>query len=109
MRSSTAPPLPSVRQLPDHPKQRLDGTSLLPHRCPDERCREKTMIRLLAKTGLAVLAVAALSSAAAASEWTSLDGVVQQRIDTEEVLLPPPPRGPATPVPFCSPGSPICP
>ncbi len=32
-----------------------------------------------------------------------------QRQDVQDVLVPPPPNGPATPIPFCSPGSPICP
>jgi len=35
--------------------------------------------------------------------------VFQQRKDIDEVSRPLPPYGPATPVPFCSPGSPICP
>jgi hypothetical protein len=29
--------------------------------------------------------------------------------EVREVTLPPPPTGPATPIPYCSPGSPICP
>ena len=33
----------------------------------------------------------------------------QQRKDVDEVSKPQPPSGPATPVPYCSPGSPICP
>ena len=35
--------------------------------------------------------------------------VFEQRKDVDEVSRPLPPYGPATPVPFCSPGSPICP
>jgi hypothetical protein len=31
------------------------------------------------------------------------------RTDVREATLPPPPSGPATPVPFCGPGDPICP
>ncbi len=34
---------------------------------------------------------------------------VDQRTDVDEVLLPPEPQGPATPVPFCAPSAPICP
>jgi len=35
--------------------------------------------------------------------------IVQQRKDADETSRPLPPSGPATPVPFCSPGAPICP
>jgi hypothetical protein len=35
--------------------------------------------------------------------------ILQQRKDVDEVSRPQPPNGPATPVPFCSPGQPICP
>lgn len=35
--------------------------------------------------------------------------LLQQRKDVDEVSRPQPPSGPATPIPFCSPGSPICP
>ncbi len=35
--------------------------------------------------------------------------ILQQRKDVDEVSRPQPPSGPATPVPFCSPGQPICP
>lgn len=66
------------------------------------------MTRVLAKAGLALLVAAASASGAYAWEWDASD-VVQQRIDTEEVLLPPPPSGPSTPVPFCSPSAPVCP
>ena len=76
------------------------------------------MIKVLAPTGLA-LAVAAVScgvslaAAVAPGEivkgWAISEPVLQQRIDTEEVALPPQPTGPATPIPFCSPSSPICP
>ena len=31
------------------------------------------------------------------------------RQDVREATLPPPPSGPATPVPFCGPGDPVCP
>lgn len=35
--------------------------------------------------------------------------IYSQRKDVQDVLVPPPPNGPATPIPFCSPGSPVCP
>ncbi len=61
---------------------------------------------------LALLVVSAPTGAWAltgvsAEGLTALDRF-EQRKDVDEVLLPPPPRGPATPIPFCSPGS-ICP
>lgn len=66
----------------------------------------------------AVLSVAMVAPAAAAAvEWHGqnlagvLDtaGVFQQRKDVLEVSLPPPPRGPATPLPYCGPAQPVCP
>ena len=35
--------------------------------------------------------------------------IFEQRKDVDEVSRPQPASGPATPVPFCSPGQPICP
>lgn len=31
------------------------------------------------------------------------------RKDVREVTMPPPPSGPATPVPYCGPSAPVCP
>jgi hypothetical protein len=42
-------------------------------------------------------------------DWWVPGGDNEGRKDVREVTLPPPPTGPATPVPYCSPGSPICP
>ena len=42
-------------------------------------------------------------------DWWLPGGDNEGRKDVREVTLPPPPTGPATPVPYCSPGSPICP
>jgi hypothetical protein len=76
-----------------------------------------TMTRAIALFGLAFWLASSSGAAFASSEsslqplksWASAGSVVQQRIDTEEVTLPPPPTGPATPIPFCSPGTPLCP
>jgi hypothetical protein len=38
-----------------------------------------------------------------------LGATFEQRRDVDEVSRPPPPSGPATPVPYCSPSAPICP
>ncbi len=70
------------------------------------------MSRILLKAGMAMLIASACAAPALSVEQRGVplaDGVVQQRIDTEEVTIPPPPTGPSTPVPFCSPSSPICP
>jgi hypothetical protein len=71
-----------------------------------------SMIRLLAAGGLLAMVVAF----PAAAEWhpeqaaeVSTSDVFQQRKDVEEIAIPQPPSGPATPIPFCSPGSPVCP
>jgi hypothetical protein len=37
------------------------------------------------------------------------DAFFGPRKDVIETLLPPPPHGPATPTPFCTPAQPICP
>jgi hypothetical protein len=70
------------------------------------------MIRLLAAGGLlataAVLPASASSSQYSAAAMLGFE-VYQQRKDVEEVAIPEPPSGPATPIPFCSPGSPVCP
>ena len=34
---------------------------------------------------------------------------IGERLDTEEVSTPLPAYGPATPIPYCSPSSPVCP
>jgi hypothetical protein len=62
----------------------------------------------------ALLAVPQAFSAARTVTETIDDGVwagsvVAQRKDVQEVSLPPPPSGPATPVPYCTPAQPICP
>jgi hypothetical protein len=73
---------------------------------------------ILLSIGLALaMAVAASASAGAADlsragleEAFSPSGtIVEQRKDVDEIARPEPPSGPATPVPYCSPGSPICP
>jgi hypothetical protein len=71
-----------------------------------------SMIRLLAAGGLLAMVVAFPAAAEspleqAADAFTS--DVFQQRKDVEEIAIPQPPSGPATPIPFCSPGSPVCP
>lgn len=62
---------------------------------------------------LAMLASPATGWAAQAEpdlEWSMTYGDrFGQRTDVDEVLLPPEPQGPATPIPFCSPSAPICP
>jgi hypothetical protein len=67
--------------------------------------------------GLAVAALLAVPQAfsAARTVTDTMDNgvwagsVVAQRKDVQEVSLPQPPSGPATPVPFCTPAQPICP
>ena len=70
-----------------------------------------TMVRLSALGGL--LAAVAFPASAASSQESAAAvlgfEVFQQRKDVEEVAIPQPPSGPATPIPFCSPGSPVCP
>jgi hypothetical protein len=78
---------------------------------------EVTMRRTVATVGV----TAAIILAGSAEGWagdralevlkaSSISGLVfEQRRDVEEVSLPPPPSGPATPVPFCTPAQPICP
>ena len=67
------------------------------------------MTRLLVFGGL----VAAAALPASASQYPASDAlaltVFEQRKDVEEIAVPQPPSGPATPIPFCSPGAPICP
>ena len=41
-------------------------------------------------------------------DWWTPGGGNEGRKDVREVTLPPPPTGPATPSPYCSPGSPSC-
>ena len=68
--------------------------------------------------GVSVLLIAAVPSVGLASTKDAATyfasglasaEILQQRKDVDEVSRPQPPSGPATPVPFCSPGSPICP
>jgi hypothetical protein len=75
------------------------------------------MRRILA-AGAFAAAIAASSSAGMASLMgrtqdfavsVASTQILQQRKDVDEVSRPQPPSGPATPVPFCSPGQPICP
>jgi hypothetical protein len=40
--------------------------------------------------------------------WSPAAPTTQGRKDVLEVATPPPPQGPATPMPFCSPGQPFC-
>jgi len=40
---------------------------------------------------------------------TFTGGSREERKDVLEVSTPEPPTGPATPIPYCSPGAPICP
>jgi hypothetical protein len=42
-------------------------------------------------------------------DWWVAGSSNEGRKDVREATLPPPPTGPATPIPFCSPSSPICP
>ena|SRR5687767_2276439 len=110
---ATTPPFSAISSLAESNHSflsiRIAGTSRFGHRYSREPSGEKAMNRILAGTSLALFLVASSAGAVFASDWTILDRVVQQRIDTEEVTLPPPPDGPSTPVPFCSPAAPICP
>jgi hypothetical protein len=72
------------------------------------------MMRMLGLSLAIVAAVAAAPAAFAAdigpAEPAAFSGdIVKQRKDVDEVSRPLPPSGPATPVPYCSPGAPICP
>jgi hypothetical protein len=71
------------------------------------------MSRIFAATLLALaMAMPSAGSALSIVGGTQVAGgieALQFRIDVDEVTRPEPPRGPATPIPFCSPGSPICP
>ena len=49
------------------------------------------------------------SPASVTTATSSGDVVIAQRRDVEELSRPQPPSGPATPIPFCSPGQPACP
>lgn len=81
-------------------------------RCPE---RVVPMIRALALCSLVLLAAAPSGAWAASAGGEALEtraasaDILFQRQDVREVSLPPPPSGPATPVPFCSPAQPICP
>ena len=61
------------------------------------------MVMAASSAGMALAAHAAEEFAIVSSQ------ILQQRKDVDEVSRPQPPNGPATPVPFCSPGQPICP
>jgi hypothetical protein len=71
------------------------------------------MMRMLGLSLAVVAAVAAapvLAANVGPGETAALSSdIVKQRKDVDEVSRPQPPSGPATPVPYCSPGSPICP
>jgi hypothetical protein len=74
------------------------------------------MRKALSQLGAALFFVAAAgagypASAGFADQENSGGGtpIVQLRQDVEEVSMPPPPSGPATPSPFCTPSLPICP
>jgi hypothetical protein len=78
---------------------------------------EVTMRRSVATVGAAV-AVFLVGSATGWAGDGALDGmktwpaagtILEQRKDVQEVALPSPPSGPATPVPYCTPAQPICP
>jgi hypothetical protein len=66
------------------------------------------MNKILAR--VAIVALVGVPGPVLAFEATSASvGMApQQRQDVREVTLPPPPSGPATPSPFCSPASPTC-
>jgi hypothetical protein len=74
-------------------------------------------MRNLARIGLAALIAAAPAVAWAGAAHSAgrpqirslAAETFEQRKDVDEVSRPQPPHGPATPIPFCSPGSPICP
>jgi hypothetical protein len=70
---------------------------------------------VVSSVALAALVAAPEAFSAARGATEALDdgiwagSVVSQRKDVQEVSLPPPPSGPATPVPYCTPAQPICP
>ena len=66
------------------------------------------LVALMAAAPTAGLAADA-GIADALSAWPESARVVLQRKDVDEVSRPQPQSGPATPVPFCGPGDPICP
>jgi hypothetical protein len=61
------------------------------------------MVTAVSSSGMALAAHPTEELAVVSSQ------ILQQRKDVDEVSRPQPPSGPATPVPFCSPGQPICP
>ena len=61
------------------------------------------MVMAVSSSGMALAVHPAEGFAAVSSQ------ILEQRKDVDEVSRPQPPSGPATPVPFCSPGQPICP
>ena len=81
------------------------------------RITEVTMKLTGVFSGLALAALLAVPQAfsAARTATEAMDdgvwagSVVAQRKDVQEVSMPHPPSGPATPVPFCTPAQPICP
>jgi len=72
------------------------------------------MRQALAGFGLA-LAIVSVPVSGWAGDFDPIQAAItaadlfSQRQDVQDVLVPPPPNGPATPIPFCSPGSPVCP
>ena len=72
------------------------------------------MRQALAGFGLA-LAIVSVPASGWAGDFDPIQAAItaadlfSQRQDVQDVLVPPPPNGPATPIPFCSPGSPVCP
>jgi hypothetical protein len=86
------------------------------------------MTKALGRIGLALLLTVAAASALAQQngdegddtllpgdilllppDWWQPGSGNEGRQDVREATLPPPPSGPATPVPFCGPSDPICP
>lgn len=74
------------------------------------------MRKALSQLGAALLFAAAAgaghpASAEIGNQANAMDAalMLQVRQDVEEVSMPPPPTGPATPSPFCTPSLPICP
>ncbi len=76
------------------------------------------MRRAVMFAGLALAVSLAAPSVVSASDealtdglraWPSAGSLISQRKDVEEVSLPPPPSGPATPVPYCTPAQTVCP
>jgi hypothetical protein len=71
------------------------------------------MKRVFASLGLLLLTcgpvAATVASDSSADRGWGQAPLVQVRKDVVEGSIPPPPSGPATPIPYCSPSSPICP